>query len=62
MSGRQAAIHQINEIAGPTLTNLPVRTVFDWEQSIEAYSDRVQREMTFNPVRTNRFAEQSINQ
>ena len=46
MSGRQAAVHQISEMTGPTLTTLPVRTIFDWEQSVEAHLDQVQREMT----------------
>ena len=46
MSGRQAAVHRISEMTGPTLTTLPVRTIFDWEQSVEAHLDQVQREMT----------------
>ncbi|KAF2468358.1 acetyl-CoA synthetase-like protein [Lindgomyces ingoldianus] len=46
MNGRQAAVYQIDEMTGPTLTTLPVRTIFDWEQSVEAYLDQVQREMT----------------
>ncbi|KAL8800466.1 MAG: hypothetical protein Q9182_005178 [Xanthomendoza sp. 2 TL-2023] len=46
MSCRQAAVHQINEMTGPTLTTLPVRTVIDWRQSVEAYLDKIQQEMT----------------
>ncbi|CAI7609080.1 unnamed protein product [Penicillium viridicatum] len=44
ISGRQAAVARIEQIAGPTIATVPVRAKFDWNQTVESWLQQVQRE------------------
>ncbi|KAK8064710.1 Amino acid adenylation [Apiospora phragmitis] len=45
VSGRQAAVHEVDEMIGPTLATVPVRVAFDWEQPVERLLHQVQKQM-----------------
>ncbi|RDW83774.1 Non-ribosomal peptide synthetase [Aspergillus mulundensis] len=46
VSGRNAAVAQINEIAGPTLTTVPVRVSVDSSLTVTQFLQAVQNQMT----------------
>jgi amino acid adenylation domain-containing protein/non-ribosomal peptide synthase protein (TIGR01720 family) len=45
VSGRQAAVHEVDEMTGPTLATVPVRVAFDWEQPVQRLLRQVQKQM-----------------
>ncbi|KAJ5210468.1 AMP-dependent synthetase/ligase [Penicillium cf. griseofulvum] len=42
ISGRQANVPGIEQIAGPTIATVPVRARFDWNQTVESWLEQVQ--------------------
>jgi amino acid adenylation domain-containing protein len=44
VSGRQASVPDIEQIAGPTIATIPVRVKFDWDQTVETLQQQIQRQ------------------
>ncbi|KAJ5816716.1 AMP-dependent synthetase/ligase [Penicillium robsamsonii] len=42
ISGRHANVAGIERIAGPTIATVPVRAIFDWNQTVESWLEQVQ--------------------
>lgn len=45
LNGRQAAVHEVDEMTGPTLATVPVRVAFDWEQTVEQCLQQIQEQL-----------------
>ncbi|KAG5930352.1 NRPS protein, partial [Claviceps africana] len=44
VSGRQADVHGVDEMTGPTLATVPARVVLDWDETVESYLNRIQKQ------------------
>lgn len=42
VSGREADVHGVDEMTGPTLATVPVRVVLDWDESVASCLHRIQ--------------------